>query len=111
MDGKIAFFTYRIELDNENLVDINTNYKMQGINLIPLIENPKSGDKMRAIAGYQYVIKGEWKLQTIPTLQLYNIKYDPNESNNLADKEPELVKELMNDFNNLIIKMYLDKNK
>ena len=94
-----------------NLVDINTNYKMQGINLIPLIENPKSGDKMRAIAGYQYVIKGEWKLQTIPTLQLYNIKYDPNESNNLADKEPELVKELMNDFNNLIIKMYLDKNK
>lgn len=93
-----------------SLVGIKTDIPTQGINLVPIIENPRIADKSRAIVGYGYIIKGEWEMFTYPTIQLYNIKYDPNESINLADKRQDILKKLKDDYSDFIAKSYLQKN-
>lgn len=93
-----------------DLIDIKMDIPMQGINLVPIIENPKSADKSRMIVGDRHIRKDNWLVIFHPTMQLYNLKYDINESNNLADKNPEIVEELLNEYNNILIKSYLQKN-
>ena len=47
------------------------------------------------------VIKGDWKIMgkfEKDNWELYNLNEDPTELNNLADKYPDLVRELVNNF-------------
>ena len=90
-----------------NLVDIKTNISMQGVNLVPIIENPKSADKSRTILGDSYIIKENLRLLLYPTIQLVDLRYDRNESNNLAYEKQDKVKELINEYNDFTIKSYL----
>lgn len=93
-----------------DLTNITTHYQFQGINLVPIIENPKIADKNRAIIGYGYIKKGDWEMFTYPAVQIYNLRYDPNESNNLADKKQDITTELKEEYSNFIAKSYLQQN-
>lgn len=90
-------------------------------NILPLLLNEKEGDVIReatvhhSINGDFTIRKGEWKLllspssggwsfpkpgtddeviKTLPLVQLYNMKTDPAEKNNVYAERPEVVKEL-----------------
>lgn len=90
-------------------------------NILPLLLNEKEGDVIReatvhhSINGDFTIRKGEWKLllspssggwsfpkpgtddeviETLPLVQLYNMKTDPAEKNNVYAEHPEVVKEL-----------------
>lgn len=90
-------------------------------NILPLLLNEKEGEVIReatvhhSINGDFTIRKGEWKLllspasggwsfpkpgkddeviKTLPSVQLYNMKTDPAEKNNLYAEHPEVVKEL-----------------
>lgn len=90
-------------------------------NILPLLLNEKEGDVIReatvhhSINGDFTIRKGEWKLllspssggwsfpkpgtddeviKTLPLIQLYNMKTDPAEKNNVYAEHPEVVKEL-----------------
>lgn len=90
-------------------------------NILPLLLNEKEGDVIReatvhhSINGDFTIRKGEWKLllspssggwsfpkpgtddeviKTLPLIQLYNMKTDPAEKNNVYAERPEVVKEL-----------------
>ena len=90
-------------------------------NILPLLLNEKEGDVIReatvhhSINGDFTIRKGEWKLllspssggwsfpkpgtddeviKTLPLIQLYNMKTDPAEKNNVCAEYPEVVKEL-----------------
>lgn len=73
---------------------------MEGVSLVPLIEG--NALKTRAIfaehEGNRMVRLGDWKLvathYTGQDWELYNIKEDRTEQNNLAPQYPEMVKEL-----------------
>ena len=81
---------------------------IDGISFMPKIlsqENQQKHDflywEFHEQKGRQAVRKGDWKLirqgisdEKGPWLELYNIKADIHEDNNLAEKEPEKVKEL-----------------
>ena len=87
-----------------SLVGIKTKNEMGGINLVPIIENPLLGDKSRVILGDLYIMKENWKAILYPTIQLYNLKQDINESYNLANEYPEKVEELLNEHANSLIR-------
>ena len=90
-------------------------------NILPLLLNEKEGDVIReatvhhSINGDFTIRKGKWKLllspssggwsfpkpgtddeviETLPLIQLYNMKTDPAEKNNVYAEHPEVVKEL-----------------
>ena len=90
-------------------------------NILPLLLNEKEGDVIReatvhhSINGDFTIRKGEWKLllspssggwsfpkpgtddeviETLPLVQLYNMKTDPADKNNVYAEHPEVVKEL-----------------
>lgn len=90
-------------------------------NILPLLLNEKEGDVIReatvhhSINGDFTIRKGEWKLllspssggwsfpkpgtddeviKTLPLIQLYNMKTDPAEKNNVYAEHPEVVQEL-----------------
>lgn len=90
-------------------------------NILPLLLNEKEGDVIReatvhhSINGDFTIRKGKWKLllspssggwsfpkpgtddeviKTLPLIQLYNMKTDPAEKNNVYAEHPEVVKEL-----------------
>ena len=90
-------------------------------NILPLLLNEKEGDVIReatvhhSINGDFTIRKGQWKLllspssggwsfpkpgtddeviKTLPLIQLYNMKTDPAEKNNVYAEHPEVVKEL-----------------
>ena len=90
-------------------------------NILPLIKNPSYRKTIRnsvvhhSIMGHFAIRKGDWKLlcspsssgwsfprprkdddyiATLPKMQLYNMKDDPREENNLVAEHPEIVREL-----------------
>jgi arylsulfatase A-like enzyme len=95
-------------------VPIKPEWKLDGVNLLPYLQGDKSGPPHQALYwrfGPQIAIRmGDWKLVKAPGggaeggesggkattdgAQLYNLSKDISEQNNLADKEPEKVKEL-----------------
>lgn len=87
-----------------SLTNTTTNVSMQGINLVKLIENKNLIEKSRIIHGALYTKKGNWILFFVPEYGLYDIEYDINESNNLADNNQDIVKELMYEHSDFVIR-------
>ena len=85
--------------------------RRNGINLLPLLQGESMETDNRMLywefPGKQRAArKGDWKAVTVKKdapLELYNIKEDMTESVNLADKYPEIVKELENEMNGMRI--------
>jgi arylsulfatase A-like enzyme len=95
-------------------VPVQPEWKVEGVNLLPYLTGEKSEPPHDALYwrfGQQIAIrKGDWKLVKAPGggaeqgqvtgvastqgAQLYNLAKDIGEQTNLADKEPEKVKEL-----------------
>ena len=76
--------------------------RRNGINILPLIlgeEMPETDERLLywEFPGKQRAARrGDWKVVTVKrdaTLELYNIRKDMSESNNLAKKYPELVEQ------------------
>ena len=97
-------------------------------NLLPVILNPKSNKVIReatvshSINGSFTIRQGDWKLllapgsggwstpvpgsrqeEGLPPVQLYNLKDDPSEKQNVQDKYPEIVKQLTALLRNYIV--------
>ncbi len=77
--------------------------KLDGVNLLPFLTGEKKGsphDQLFWRFGEQWAIRdGDWKLvqtRNDPAVQLFNLREDIGEKNNLADKRPDKVKELQN---------------
>ena len=85
--------------------------RRNGINLLPLFQGESLETDNRMLywefPGKQRAArKGDWKAVTVKKdapLELYNIKEDMTESVNLADKYPEIVKELEDEMNGMRI--------
>ena len=85
--------------------------RRNGINLLPLLQGESLETDNRMLywefPGKQRAArKGDWKAVTVKKdapLELYNIKEDMTESVNLADKYPEIVKELEDEMNGMRI--------
>jgi arylsulfatase A-like enzyme len=95
-------------------VEAKSEWKIEGVNLLPYLTGEKSDAPHEALYwrfGQQIAIrKGDWKLVKAPEggagarragekattegAQLFNLARDIGEKNNLAEKEPEKVKEL-----------------
>lgn len=91
--------------------------KFDGISIAPVLKNPTINtsertfywhyplDKPHFLGGRSAgsIRKGDWKLIQFfddNTIELYNLKQDIGESNNLASSKPDKVKELMKDLEN-----------
>lgn len=80
---------------------IKPEWKLDGVNLLPLLEGKSSADPHDALYwrfGIQYAVRqGDWKLVK-PHIDseplLFNLSKDIGETNNLASRNPEKVKEL-----------------
>jgi arylsulfatase A-like enzyme/predicted Zn-dependent protease len=87
------------------MVKIPVNKEVQGTSLIPYIEGKKKEDLPCYLETYyppetfgwselQGFIDGDWKYIKAPRSELYNLKEDKNEENNLLSKESKTVARL-----------------
>ncbi len=99
-------------------IDLNPDWKLDGVDLAPFVKGDKSGPPHEALYwrfGQQMAIRmGDWKLvraanagdgtkggsqrksgiQDLTGAQLYNLADDISEADNLAEKEPERLKQI-----------------
>jgi arylsulfatase A-like enzyme len=73
--------------------------KLDGRSLMPVLQGSQSAKSPRAIfwrMGAQYAVRsGDWKMvSTRGRVELFNLKSDIAEANNLSEKEPQKLKEL-----------------
>ena len=83
-------------------IDLPSDRKYDGVNLLPFINGEKSKSPHQALywrSDFNKAIrKGDWKLivnEYDNTNQLYNLKSDSIESNNLYTTKPEVAKDLL----------------
>ena len=91
--------------------------KLDAVSLVPILKGGtidaprelyftrREGGKAYGGKSYEALIRGDWKiLQNDPysTLELYNLKSDPQEKNNLASKAPKVFNELSTSLRNHI---------
>jgi arylsulfatase A-like enzyme len=80
--------------------DPKADRKIDGVNLLPFLEGKSTGPPHEQLFwrfGDQFAVrKGDWKLVQYDKtgVHLYNLKDDIGESKDLAEKRPELVKEM-----------------
>jgi len=92
-----------------DIAGIKTPKNIDGISFLPelLGEEQKTHDNLywefHAQGGKQAIRKGDWKLVILnvandeaPITELYNLKNDPGEQNDLSEENPEIVAELKN---------------
>jgi len=84
--------------------EIKENAGEDSYSILSIMEGSKENNKDRVVvhsdfSGYFGIRKGDWKL-TFPrkpkAIALYNLKDDPSETTNMAEKHPEKVAELTN---------------
>ncbi len=80
---------------------INTTWKLDGVNLLPFL-NPKTKDTPHDYLFWRMIQKsavrqGDWKVlnPSSEKPELYNLKDDISETNDLAAKHPEIVKNMV----------------
>lgn len=77
---------------------------MEGISLLPLLKGePVKQTKPTIVEheGNKMLRDGEWKIvqeYKEPKWRLYNLKNDPTEMRNLADKKPEILNRMIHDY-------------
>jgi arylsulfatase A-like enzyme len=79
-----------------------TDRVIDGVNLIPFMEGKQAGRPHQTLfwrsGDYKTLLDGDWKLQVSERPKknwLFNLKDDPLEHKNLADSDPDKLKELM----------------
>jgi arylsulfatase A-like enzyme len=94
------------------MLGIQLDQETDGVSMLPTIINQEKQNSHEYLywefieqGGKQAIRKGNWKgvrtgLQKNPdaALELYDLETDPEENYNLAEKYPEIVKELMQDL-------------
>ncbi len=93
------------------LADVEAPDEIDGISYLPTLLNKKQDQhnylywEFHEQGGKQAVRKGDWKAVKLGVsreddsgIELYNLSIDPGEQNNLADKYPEIVKEMIDIF-------------
>ena len=95
------------------IADIDNPVEIDGISYLPTLLNKKQKQhdylywEFHERGGKQAIRKGNWKAVKLqvsknlnPDIELYNLLDDPGEQNNIADKHPEIIKEMINIFAN-----------
>ncbi len=99
-----------------DVLDIEIDYQVEGVSLLPLLMHDKKIDRETLYWHYPHYHKtnpgsairdGDYKLIKYyedNSIELYNLEIDANESNNLAGEMPEKVNELLTKLNSWIEK-------
>jgi len=91
---------YPAEIEGEPTIPLN------GKSLLPVFLGKDRKDPEYMISGYletkRMYLKGDYKLVTVPQSdwELYNLKEDPTEINNLAGSQPELLNSMIESYKN-----------
>ena len=95
----IAGISYPSEIDGEPTIPLH------GSSLVPVLKGGDREDPAYILSGYteekRMYLEGDWKLVRQPDSdwELYYLKNDPTEMNNLACKNPEKLQSMIDDYN------------
>jgi arylsulfatase A-like enzyme len=92
-----------------DLVGIQHQFSFEGRSIVPILQNKNFEDRYiisdRDAGDQKAIQKGEWKLLVLRQktsyipYELYNIKEDPNEQNNLIYSKSEIARKMLRESN------------
>lgn len=92
-----------------DLVGIQQSFSFEGKSIVPILQNKKFEDRYivsdRDAGDQKAIQKGEWKLlvnrqnKTYIPYELYNIKVDPDEKNNLIYSKSDIARKMLIESN------------